>query len=210
MRTTAVIIAFMLLGVSLGFAKTYTITNSDFTFSPDNLTISLGDTVNFVLPSIHNAIEVSQSTWNADGITSNGGFATPFGGGIVVLKQIGTHYYVCFNHANLGMKGIIDVNAQTGVAVRDARIPSTYSLEQNFPNPFNPATTISFSLPTAQQVTLEVFDVIGRQVGVLVNERKEPGSYTFTFDASGLPSSVYIYELKAGTFVQVRKMTLVK
>jgi|GEM_PF-2972667 len=95
---------------TIGWGTTHTVSSSGLTFSPNTITITAGDTVIFVLGSIHDAVEVSQATWNANGITRNGGFAVPFGGGSTVLTVVGTHYYVCENHGPMGMKGIITVN----------------------------------------------------------------------------------------------------
>jgi hypothetical protein len=83
-------------------------------------------------------------------------------------------------------------------------------LEQNYPNPFNPTTSISYSIPKAGNVRLTVFDVLGRDVAVLVNEFKTAGSYTIGFNASELSSGVYFYRIEAGDFKDVKKMTLVK
>lgn len=91
-------------------AVTHIITNSGFSFSPAVININLGDTVNFVLEPMHNAVEVSEATWSANGNTSNGGFSIPFGGGILVPDQAKIYYYVCSPHASIGMKGIIRVN----------------------------------------------------------------------------------------------------
>jgi photosystem II stability/assembly factor-like uncharacterized protein len=88
--------------------------------------------------------------------------------------------------------------------------PSRYSLSQNYPNPFNPSTTISYSLPAASHVSLTVFDLLGREVAVLVNDRMEPGVHEVRFDASGLASGVYLYKLEAGSFVQTRKLMLLR
>ncbi|RCK75844.1 MAG: Cell surface protein [Ignavibacteriae bacterium] len=96
------------------FCTTHTITNMGFVFNPSIISINLGDTVNFVLESMHNAIEVSEATWNTNGKTPNGGFATPFGGGKVILQSVGTYYYVCSPYAAFGMKGKIIVVASTG------------------------------------------------------------------------------------------------
>lgn len=90
--------------------QTYTVVSSGFTFSPATITVHAGDTIQFNLSSIHNAVEVSQATWNANGTTSNGGFSLPFGGGALVLVDTGTYYYVCQVHASMGMKGMIIVN----------------------------------------------------------------------------------------------------
>lgn len=95
---------------TIGFGTTHTISSVGLTFSPSTITITAGDTVIFALTSIHDAVEVSQATWNANQITRNGGFTVPFGGGSTILTVLGTHYYVCENHGPMGMKGIITVN----------------------------------------------------------------------------------------------------
>jgi hypothetical protein len=88
--------------------------------------------------------------------------------------------------------------------------PLEFVLEPNFPNPFNPTTSIHYQLSAIGDVSLKVYDLLGREVAVLVNERKEPGSYTVTFDAASLSSGVYLYRLTAGSFVETRKMILVR
>ncbi len=89
-------------------------------------------------------------------------------------------------------------------------LPSQYSLKQNYPNPFNPTTQISYALPEASEVRLEVFDMSGRQVATIVNERVSAGTHTANFDASHLSSGVYVYRLQAGSVVLTRKLTLIK
>jgi photosystem II stability/assembly factor-like uncharacterized protein len=81
---------------------------------------------------------------------------------------------------------------------------------QNYPNPFNPATLISFQLPEQTNVELKIYDVLGNEVTTLVNENKPAGSYEVEWNASNLPSGVYIYQLRAGTSVQMKKMLLLK
>jgi len=88
--------------------------------------------------------------------------------------------------------------------------PSTYQLSQNFPNPFNPSTVISYQLPVSSQVTLKVFDVLGNEVASLVNLQQEAGSYNVTLDASSLASGTYIYRLIAGDFVSTKKLVVLK
>jgi plastocyanin len=91
--------------------ETVVVTNVGFAFSPDEITINAGDTVDFQIGGSHNVVEVSEGTWNADGTTSNGGFSLPFGGGMVTLDDPGTYYYVCQPHVgSFGMKGKIIVN----------------------------------------------------------------------------------------------------
>jgi photosystem II stability/assembly factor-like uncharacterized protein len=86
----------------------------------------------------------------------------------------------------------------------------TFVLEQNYPNPFNPSTTIRYQIPNSSFVTLKVYDVLGNEISTLVNEKIPAGSYEFDFDATGLPSGIYLYRLQAGDFVDTRKMILIK
>ena len=90
-----------------------------------------------------------------------------------------------------------------------------FSLEQNFPNPFNPSTKIKYSIPSvgtrlALSVQLKVYDVLGNEVAILVNEYKPAGNYEIEFNASKLSSGVYFYQLKAGSFVETKKMLILK
>ena len=90
------------------------------------------------------------------------------------------------------------------------QIPEEFILGQNFPNPFNPSSTIKFSIPTSEFVTLKVFDILGNEVAALVKENKLSGTYEVLFSAARLSSGVYFYQLKAGEFLQTKKMILMK
>lgn len=89
-------------------------------------------------------------------------------------------------------------------------IPEGYVLEQNYPNPFNPSTSIKFGIPEGANVTLKVFNTLGEEVAGLINEYMDAGTYTFNFDASALPSGIYVYTLQAGNQLISKKMTLIK
>jgi len=89
-------------------------------------------------------------------------------------------------------------------------LPKQYSLSQNYPNPFNPTTKIKFALPVRNYVSLKVYDVVGRQVAELVKGNMEAGSYSVDFNASNLPSGVYLYNLTAGSTKMSNKMILIK
>lgn len=89
-------------------------------------------------------------------------------------------------------------------------IPTEYKLEQNFPNPFNPATVIRYQLPTKTLATLKIFDVLGKEVSVLVNEENEAGFHQVEFNGTGLASGVYFYVLQTGNFVKTKKFILMK
>ena len=94
--------------------------------------------------------------------------------------------------------------------IQTIEIPNYYSLSQNYPNPFNPTTQIKYSVPKAVNVSLKIFDVLGKEVATLVNETKQPGFYTADFNASNLASGIYFYRIDAGEFSSVKKMMLVK
>jgi len=92
----------------------------------------------------------------------------------------------------------------------NSNMPNKYELLQNYPNPFNPNTTITYQLPKSGSVTLKIFDVLGREVKTLVNEQKEMGRYTVTFNASSFASGMYVYQLRANDFISTKKMLLLK
>ena len=89
-------------------------------------------------------------------------------------------------------------------------VPNEYNLSQNYPNPFNPSTRISYSVIEPTNVRLSVYNILGQQVAVLVNDFKSSGTYEVNFDASNLSSGIYIYSLEAGSIVVSKKMTLLK
>jgi plastocyanin len=131
---TSILLSICLLAVYVnGFSTKHTITNQGFTFSPSSVTIAFGDSVQFTLGGSHDAVEVSQATWNVNGTTAlAGGFETPFGGGLVLPAKlaVGIHYYVCTAHASSGMKGTITVTSSNGI--EDFQSASSMSV---YPNP---------------------------------------------------------------------------
>jgi hypothetical protein len=97
-----------------------------------------------------------------------------------------------------------------GITLNEGQVPGHFILLQNYPNPFNPNTTIKFELPRTSQVNLAVYDILGREVSVLVNERKDAGAYEVKFDGSHFANGVYIYRIRAGEFVQTKRLMLLK
>jgi hypothetical protein len=93
---------------------------------------------------------------------------------------------------------------------KNKTIPTYFSLSQNYPNPFNPATTINYQIANASNVTLKVFDLLGREVTTLVNENKSPGYYEVKFDGSALTSGIYFYRIQCGSFSEAKKFVLMK
>lgn len=183
----------------LSFGTKVTITNSGFTFSPDTATITLGDSVNFSIASIHQIVEVSQTTWNANGNSAlSGGFSTGAGGGLVLPAKltIGTHWYVCLPHAGGAMKGVIIVKSATGILENSTR--SKFAI---FPNPTSGLVSIVSDIN--RQVKLVVFNFIGERIyeTILSNERS-------TFDFGDLINGVYFLSLSSKEGTEVKKIII--
>ncbi len=218
MKFLYLILLMMIAGIGTVSATVHNVTNSGFSFSPADLSINAGDTVVFSLASIHNVVEVSQSTWDADGTTPlAGGFSLPMGGGTIVLTGVGTHYYVCQPHASLGMKGTITVNSATGVVPGNNSIPDSYALDPAYPNPFNPTTSIRYDLPAESRVVLRLYNLLGQQVATLVDGIQAAGVKSAEWNAAGQANGLYFVRLDAGSiadparsFSAIGKIILIK
>ncbi len=99
----------------------------------------------------------------------------------------------------------VDTSAKINIAV-----PTSFTLDQNYPNPFNLTTVIQYSIPQLMEVSLKVYDVLGREVAILAGGSKPPGYYSVNFDATRFSSGVYFYRFVAGSEVITKKMTLLK
>jgi endoglucanase len=108
------------------------------------------------------------------------------------------------------VSGFFNESPATSVYQDVSRVPLQYSLDQNFPNPFNPTTNLRFALPSASFVTLKVYDLLGRELATIVNGNRAAGTYTVSWDASAYPSGVYFCRMQGGNFVVTKKMSLVK
>lgn len=177
--------------------------SGEFTFSvndwqlPENWTAELIDDASGEIYAIHEGATISV---NLDGIAakSSGEFVAP-----EIVSLDGSSRF----------KLVVDPGTTTS-ADAVSSLPESFELGQNYPNPFNPTTTIQFAIPSSIQagsnVRLSVFDMLGREVAVLINEARPAGNHTVSFDASALGSGVYVYRLQAGSFTQTKKMTLIK
>jgi len=103
------------------------------------------------------------------------------------------------------MLGITDVEQLTFDI-----LPKEYSLKQNYPNPFNPATKVKFAVPEKSNVLIKVYDILGSEVVTLVNEEMDAGWYDVNFNAAGYSSGVYLLRMEAGSYVNTKKMILMK
>lgn len=197
----------ILLSGATCFSKTWTITTSDaFTFVPATITITFGDSVNFQLASIHNAVEVSLATWEANGITPLPGFSTPDGGGKVLPAQlaIGTHYYVCTHHvATMGMKGTIIVQSATGI--EETAMLANINI---YPNPTNGKFSIEFNnadIPSEKDCSLEIYNIRGQKI--YQTPVLDP---TSVFDLSNQSDGIYFIKIKNDQAVLTKKIVIQK
>ena len=128
--------------------------------------------------------------------------------GVMGVAVSGNYVYVT---TWLGLT-IFEYLGVIGIEKRDngKLIVKDVKLFQNHPNPFNPSTTIEFDLPKSSEVTLKVFNVLGEEVTTLVSDRLSAGSFSYEWDASNLASGVYLYRLQAGSYVETRKMILMR
>jgi archaellum component FlaG (FlaF/FlaG flagellin family) len=132
--------------------------------------------------------------------------------GKVVFTAFGFESIALEERRELFAQRIIDwLSIPVGVEEDGSNLlPASFELKQNYPNPFNPETKIEFKVSITSAVSIKVYDLIGREVAVLVDEVKQPGSYEFTFSSENLSSGVYFYKMIAGDFSSVKKMSLLK
>jgi plastocyanin len=185
------------------FCTTHLITNAGTTFTPAAITITLGDSVNFSLGGIHNAVEVSKATWDANDNTPLPGFSVPFGGGLVLPAQLttGTHYYVCTPHASIGMKGTIIV--QSASEIIENPMNTSVSI---YPNPSNGEFQLEINgSRSAKNFDLSIYDLKGDKV-YAASDRELQNSYNI--DLSALPKGIYLVKINSGAELFCRKIVV--
>ena len=200
---------------------------TDFLY--EDLNADLGDTVcyeNYIgefCKYVYQKIPFSKwglNSWEKD--------LEPFGTAMLctrsLVKGIGLYETSCGDFSNFSIEyklaacivdGIIYGDTSLVVSVEDELTPiaTEFKLEQNYPNPFNPSTVISYRLPVSSNVILKVYDVLGNEIATLVNEEKPAGEYEVEFNVGqtiSLSSGIYFYQLKAGSFVETKKMILLR
>jgi len=201
----SLIIILFLSGSSFS-QTTHDVTVQNFSFSPGELTITVGDAVRWTNILGHHNVKADDNSF-----TSGPAADAPWEF-THTFTTAGLNPYYCEPHGGPGgqnMSGVVIV--QNPVAVDDEQlIADKFELMQNYPNPFNPSTNIQYAIIDRQFVSLKIFNILGDEVAILVNEEKDRGVYDVTFNATGLSSGMYLYKLQAGLFVETKKMVLMK
>lgn len=185
---------------------TDTVQASNYVFTPANLTITKGDTVLWVwIVGMHTTTSDSTAgieVWNSPLDQTHQSFRK-------VFTHSGTFPYKCSFHYAIGMVGTVTVQEPTAV-ISNNQQPYKFQLDQNYPNPFNPSTKIEFQIAKPGLVSLKVYNVLGEKVATLVNENKQPGTYSIEFEGNNYPSGIYFYKIETNGFTAVHKMLLLK
>jgi len=196
MKTLLFLFAFTMYS-GLVLSNKTTITNSGFTFTPDSINISISDTVEFQIASMHNVVEVSQATWNANGNSPlPGGFTLPFGGGQLTGLTTGVHYYVCSPHASLGMKGRIFVNSGLGIHSIET---NNWTISIN-PNPTNGKFSFSFQESVINGVTTEekrvdIYNFLGEKI---ISQTNLHPQTVYELDLTPFADGIYFLSIISG------------
>ena len=175
-------------------------------FTPAEPVVEVGDTVRWInIEGTHNVVADDNSFTSGSPASGNWTYDH-------IFTSPGINPYYCSLHGapgGIGMAALIMVVQSTDVSENESSVNS-FQLQQNYPNPFNPSTSIQFSISNREFVTLKIYNILGDEVATLVNEDKEQGVYDITFDATGLSSGMYLYKLQAGSFVETKKMILIR
>lgn len=185
---------------------THDVSVANFSFTPALITINVGDIVRWTnTGGLHNVVADDNSF--TSGAVSSSAWVYEH-----TFNSVGNNQYYCFAHGapgGVGMSGVVIVENATDISDDNISVYK-FNLVQNFPNPFNPSTKISYTIPESGNVSLKVFNVLGSQVAELVNGEIEAGSYDITFNASNLPTGTYFYRLQTSSSVETKKMVLLK
>lgn len=202
----------------------YTYRWLDFFLMGDS-TVAMYDSEDYVF--IHSTIRYTINTWHEatvayDSVLKAAKFYldTTFAGTVQNLRNRPDTISIDITNdgwSNAVFKGVLSdlriystAAIPTGVRISSAALPEGFELYQNYPNPFNPTTVISYQLSGASRVTLKVYDLLGREVATLVNEKQSVGNHSVTFNGGSLPTGVYFYRLQAGSFTETKKLVLLR
>jgi plastocyanin len=202
------LIVLFLVAATTVHATTHVITfggSVGFNYSPKSLNVTVGDIIEW--KGDFNMHPLSSMSVPVGAQSFHNGSGTSFSYTVTIA---GTYNYRCDAHFSSGMTGSFVANT-TGVKnIRNSSQADTFKLEQNFPNPFNLTTAISFNLPFQTHVSIKIYNLMGQEVAMIVNENMAAGSYIKTWNATSIPSGVYFYQLQSVAFTATKKFYLIK
>jgi plastocyanin len=204
------IVLLLLISAGTSYSTIVNVSVQNFSFSPPNINVFVGDTIrwNWVNGSHTTTCDGTNGSirpagapfWNSDMNSTSPTFT-------YVVTVAGSYHYVCIPHSP-DMSG--NIEATLSVITQINEIVNGYELSQNYPNPFNPTTNIKFSVANSSQVTLKVYNITGKEVATLVNDKLSPGSYRVDWNAVNFTSGIYYYRIRTEAFSETKKMLLIK
>jgi plastocyanin len=206
-KTGFTALLFLLLFAStITYSTTWVVLVGNFQFTPNNLNVTVGDTikwqwVNDIHTTTSMTIPASAAPWDEPITQTSQTFSYP-------VTVAGNYHYKCTPHFP-GMEGDFQASP-IGIVPISGSVPAVFNLGQIYPNPFNPVTNIRVDIPRSSFVKLTVYNLLGGEVEVLVNQNLNTGSYSVDWDASKHSSGVYIYKIESAEFSDTKKMILVK
>ena len=189
-----------------GFGTNYNVVNVGITFSPATITMTQNDNFTFTLASVHDVVEVSQATWDANGNTPIIGFQLPFGGGTLLGSSLtlGLHYFVCEPHAAFGMKGTI--NVQTTLASPDIKSQNGMLI---YPTQAKDNITVQFNTSTTTPVEIKLFNLQGKLVDILLPKTNFSGLLHRTFSLNkATGAGIYFVQITTGNDSAYQKIVI--
>lgn len=208
MKRNIIFICLMILTFSISAqATTHHVAVASFSFTPQDITVSQGDTVIWTNSSgTHNVHETSTPAVFFSGSAAPAPWTFTW---VVGNATPRVYHYQCDPHASMGMTGTVTVASVTS-ADEHTLLARGYSLSQNYPNPFNSETSIVFEIPIQNTVTLKVYNALGEEVKSLFAGEASAGSHRVAFNASGMSSGLYFYRLETNAGILTRKMIYMK
>jgi plastocyanin len=176
-----------------------------FAYSPSELNIVVGDTVTW--EGSFSAHPLSSTSVPEGAAAFHNATGDKFSYAVMVP---GTYDYQCDIHFSLGMIGSFTAIVSGLEDDASTVVPDVFKLDQNFPNPFNPVTTIGYDIPRASNVILNVYNVLGEKIATLVSARQPAGHYEVRWNAGNTPSGIYYYQITADGFTNVKRMILIR
>jgi plastocyanin len=201
--SSVILLALFILVTTTLHATTYLVQfggTFGLTYSPNSLNVFVGDTIKWQGDFSMHPLSSTSVPSGAASFSQGAGSVCSY-----IVTTAGMYNYQCDFHFSAGMTGSFNALNLTNIKNNRTSNPKgIFRLEQNFPNPFNPTTIISFDIPFQAIVSITVYNLIGQKVATLVNENMTAGSYSKLWNASAIPSGVYIYRLQAGALAATR------